>query len=183
MKITCNQFENLLSFYVNNELTDNLKQAFEDHLNICPQCREKYSIIHSIIDEIKEAYNKFINSEDYRITKTVEEDCVKTDCNLLELSAYVDNELPEERSVKIRQSIVSRPNVRKKVEKLYKLRKILTESFIDEKNSLKSDFSRSIVRSLNENYEYRRAYIHCLIFIMVIVASVVLSVWFIFHVV
>lgn len=35
MKISCNQFEGLISFYLNNELNETLKEAFEEHLKEC----------------------------------------------------------------------------------------------------------------------------------------------------
>jgi len=190
MKISCSQFENLLSFYLNKDLTDNLKNAFEQHLKECNYCKEKYKIICSIINNIKNAYEQFINSEHLPFqtnnTEILEENTNQTadiynGINNIELSAYIDNELPDERSIKIRQDIGSKPKTRKKLEKLYNLRKLLKNSYSEEKNNLKIDFSKNIIKIFNENYTHRKVYMHCLIFIMLVIGSVIVSILFIVH--
>ena len=192
MKITCSQFENLLSFYMNNDLSDALKTAFEEHMKECNYCREKYAVVHSIVDNIKDAYNQFIYSDEngvgVNMTKYAENRADKNensdmydDYNNVELSAYIDNELPDDRSIKIRRSIGSRPKVRKKIERLYKLRKIMHNCQIEAKNSFRTDYSIAKVHTLNENYTQRKTYMHCLIFIMLVVASAIASLWMIIH--
>ena len=185
MELSCNQFESLLSFYINHELKDNIKEAFEEHLCHCQRCKEKYEIVCSIINEVRLAYDKYISSNDFKELApayTYEDDSdYDEDSSSFELSAYIDNELPEDRNIKIRQSIGSKPKVRKKVEKLYGLRKILMSSFNEQKNSLKTDYSKNIVKTLNYNYEYKQAYIHCLGFLMFVMLTLVTSLLIIMH--
>ena len=186
MKLSCNQFESLLSFYINNELTDNLKKSFEAHLCSCPACREKYDIIRSIISEIKLAYENLVKPEELKMTADSSVRTAETgvdEANGFELSAYIDNELPEDISIKIRQNIGSKPSVRRKIEKLYGLRKILVSSFNEHKNTLRTDYSKNIVRSLNTNYEYKQAYLHCLGFIMFVVSMLILSIFLVLRLV
>ena len=63
MKISCNQFEGLISFYLNNELNETLKEAFEEHLKECPTCHIRYNMLSSIITDLKDSYNQIIVEE------------------------------------------------------------------------------------------------------------------------
>ena len=180
MKITCAQFEGLISFYMDGELSESLKNTFEEHLKLCPNCNMKYSVISKIINDIKDAYSKYISQET---------DCIEAEISGVEqnseitqyLSAYIDNELPEEFNIKIRRSIIAKPKERDKLEKLYKLRKIMSKSFVEQKNKLKTDYSREIVRLINKSSETKEVYFHCTLFIIVVIGAVALSVWAIFN--
>lgn len=178
MKITCSQFEELFSFYLNGELKDTLKNSFEEHLNTCPHCHMKYKLLRTIITDIREAYNKFITDENKVETEPVESSEYVTGT---ELSAYIDNELSEENSVKIRRNIIAKPKVREKIEKLYKLRKIMSDSFTEHKNKMKTDFSKNIISELDENILKKNAYIHCVGFILFVTMILFASLWFVFH--
>lgn len=161
MKITCSQFEGLISFYLNNELSETLKEAFEEHLRECPTCHIRYNMLSSIITDLKDAYNQIIVEED--------------DIQLRELSAYIDNELDDEVSVKMRRNIIAKPLLRKKLESLYNLRKIMNNEFDAQKNKLRNDYSKSIVRGLDTNSSNRHAYLHCVAFIMFVIGIVFVS--------
>lgn len=180
MKITCNQFEGLLSFYLNNDLGENLKNMVEEHIRNCPDCRMKYDVLHTIIDDIKDAYKQFINGDDY-IVKDDNED--NDTHSLSELSAYIDNELSDEHSVKLRKKIVAKPKLRQKIDKLYKIRKFMSSSFKEQKNKLKTDYSKNIVRDINTNLKTRQSYYHCIGFILFVLGMVCLSILIIMHIV
>ena len=171
MKITCEQFEGLLSFYLNNDLGENLTCMVEEHLRDCPRCKTKYDILHTIIDDIKGAYNKFINGDDYIIDKQE-----SNTLSIKELSAYIDNELSDEQSIKIRRNIITKPKLREKIDKLYKLRKLLTESFNEHKGKLKKDYAKNIMQEVNTNHKTRQAYYHCIGFIVFVLGMVCLSI-------
>lgn len=51
----CKDFEENLTFYIENELPDELKKAFEEHLHECFKCRE---LLNSLI-EIKDVLSNF----------------------------------------------------------------------------------------------------------------------------
>ena len=177
MKINCNQFENLFSFYLNGDLSVPMKEAFEQHLRECHQCCVKFDILKNIIGDIKEAYNKFIAEEDYFETEVVTQEYVTGS----ELSAYIDNELSDENSVKIRRNIIAKPKVREKIDKLYKLRKIMSDSFAEQKKRLKTDFAKDIVGQMNKQNFRNNAYVHCIAFILFVVTVFVFSIWILFH--
>ena len=93
MEITCAQMDVLLSFYVEGDLSKALKIKVEEHLKKCPVCREKYEIIKTMIQDLKtsveekeEIYSSKAGSQ-YRIFQN-------------NLSAYIDNELPADESIK-----------------------------------------------------------------------------------
>ena len=173
MKINCNQFENLFSFYLNGDLSVPMKEAFEQHLRECHQCCVKFDILKNIIGDIKEAYEQYIYQEDYIDSEPVTQEYVTGS----ELSAYIDNELSDENSVKIRRNIIAKPKVREKIDKLYKLRKIMSDSFLEQKKRLKTDFARDIVSQMNKQNLRNNAYVHCLLFILFVAAVLVFSIW------
>ena len=179
MDINCNQFENLLSFYVNDDLTESMKTAVEEHMRLCPVCAMRYGVVKSIIEDIKSAYNDVLTNSGF------ENDCFDIiepeyeisdeDIKISELSAYIDNELGEEESVKIRRDIIAKPKLRKKVEKMYGLKKMISNSYHNQRSRLKSDFSKEIVKSLNSNLRERQIYMHCVMFILFVVCIIAIS--------
>lgn len=184
MQITCNQFESLLSFYIDGDLSESLKQIFENHLEECSHCKMKYKVISSIISDIKGAYDDLITP----IGDCIEAEIVKTNAiengeiSETELSAYVDNELSDESNIKIRKNIIAKPKIRQKIEKMYKLKKFISDSYIEQRNKLKNDYSKSIIKLLNQGITSREIYIHCALFIGVVIVSLIASAWIIMKV-
>ena len=178
MKITCAQFEGLISFYLNNELSDNLKAAFEEHLDSCPSCHIRYNMLSSIINELKEAYNQIIteeNIEDIPCVEVSDDEEDAEDIQSSELSAYIDNELNDEFSIKMRRNIIAKPKLRKKLERLYNLRKIMSGSFDEQKSKLRTDYSKAILRELDVNTSNGNVYLHCFAFIMFVIGIIFIS--------
>lgn len=73
------------------------------------------------------------------------------ECNELKinLSAYVDNELSDEENIKVKKYIISNPQARQELEDLYKLRKVMQNSFEKTKQETKVDFSKFILRRID----------------------------------
>ena len=134
MKLTCSQMDVLITFYIDKELSSNLKSQVEDHLKNCPTCRAKYDIVKSMIIELKNSYennnktpnkqvkNSKISSEQFRLFKN-------------NLSAYVDNEL-------------NNLQARKELEDNYNIRKLMQESFKKSESEAKRDFSKQVLKQL-----------------------------------
>lgn len=181
MKITCSQFEGLMTFYIDNELSEKLTTAFEEHMKNCPNCSMKFKVIKSIVNDIKTAYDKIICENNYQ--PPIETDIAEgkqidpEDLSNLDLSAYIDNELSEENSIRVRKNLIAKPTVRKKLERMYKLRKILSGSFSEQKNLMRNDFSKDVIRSINADFSAKEVCIHCFIFIFVVLLAIALSVW------
>lgn len=182
MKLTCGQFEGLITFYIDGDLSNSLKHAFEEHLAECSGCAMKFKVIRSIISDIKGAYKKIISdncpTEDKQPSVQLSNPVITaSEVSLMELSAYVDNELSDEGNIRIRRNIVSKPKIRGKIEKLYKLKKIMHNSFDEQKNKMKTDFSKEVVRTVNNDITARQVCVHCFAFILVVILAIVLSVW------
>lgn len=179
MKITCNQIDGLIYFYLNNELSNNLKIAFEEHIKNCPECQKKYKLLSSIITDLKDSYNQIlvennptVNLYNYSELANDNEDEI---VELKELSAYIDNELNDDTSIKMRKNIIAKPFLRKKLENLYNLRKIMNKEFDTQKNKLKNDYSKSIIRELDTSTQNKHAYLHCIAFIILVISIVFIS--------
>lgn len=181
MKINCNQFEGLMTFYLDNTLSERMSEAFESHLKECPNCEMKFRVIRSIIDDVKDAYNKILldsGMEEY-LSSDVAVDVSEQieDISALDLSAYVDNELCDDKNIKMRKSIIARPGIRTKLDKLLKLKKVMNDAYLETKKKNKIDYSKVITRKLNNNITTRQVCIHCFGFLLVVIIAVALSVW------
>ncbi len=144
MEITCLQMDVLISFYLENELSETLRKKVEEHLKICPNCRAKYNIISSLLDDIASTVasdNKPLNtnsstSESYRLFKN-------------NLSAYIDNELSEHESVKLKKYTINNKQAKKELENAYNIRRLMKNSFQTTKSQTKNDFSKKILNKLH----------------------------------
>ncbi len=174
MKLTCKQFEELLPFYLNDELSDTLKTAFVEHLHNCPNCHIKFNMLNSIVNDLKDAYNQLIFEPQKENLTTLTEDNKEND-DSADLSAYIDNELNDNINIQIRRNIVTKPKLRKKIEQLYSVRKLLTDSFNNQKNRLKNDFSKEIMKRINKKQQRKDNYSHCLYFIYFVLSMVIIS--------
>lgn len=120
MENDCSKISDLLAFYINDELNEDVRKTVENHLKECSFCRERAENISSSITPQFEA-----------------------------LSAYIDNELDDKENLKLKKNIISNPAMRKELEKLYALKKVLKNSFKRKENEMKEDYTRLIFRELN----------------------------------
>lgn len=141
MKITCDQFETLMHFYMDNDLKPSIKEAFEEHLETCPACRQKYEAFKNIIMDLRESYKKFSSGDTQVKLKNKEEHTLNTS-----ISAYIDNELDIQENIKLKKIIISKPDVRQKLENIISLKELLKNSF--EKTRPEEDFSRKILKTM-----------------------------------
>ena len=144
MKLTCAQMDILISFYLENEISPSLKKQVEEHLQECSVCAAKYDIVKSMISEMKESVAQpvshsessgFTNSHQYNLFKT-------------NLSAYIDNELPNNENIKIKKFAINNKKARQDLENSYSLRKLMKDSFNKAKVEAKRDFSKCILKQL-----------------------------------
>ena len=147
MKLTCAQMDVLLTFYIEDDLSTNLKTQVEDHMKTCASCRAKYDIIKSMFADIKSSLE--IKSEPTANSKYV--DTVTSKQFRLfkdNLSAYIDNELSNDENIKIKKFAINNNKARKELEQNYNIRKLMNESFNKAKSEMRQDFSRSVLRQL-----------------------------------
>lgn len=152
MKLTCSQMEILISFYIEDELSPCLKQQFEEHLSNCETCSNKFKIVRSMIDEIK--MNTVPNHSDNSFENNYETDVHSSLFNS-KLSEYIDNELSNEESIKIKKIAITNKKARKELEDSYNIRRLMNDSFKKTKSDNKMDFTRNILKKLELEDENR----------------------------
>lgn len=150
INLTCTQVSALLSFYIDDKLSSQLKQFVEAHLATCPTCRAKLDALRDMVKSLKAVHEKIADikpevsenpdSEQYSNFKT-------------NLSAYVDNELSSDENIKIKKYVISNPKARGDLEDMYKLRKTLNNSFEKARNEAKDDYSRYILKRIDIHEE------------------------------
>ena len=150
MEITCLQMDVLISFYIEGDLSEALKTKVEEHLRNCPTCRAKFNIISSLFSDFKkevsvkqaeEAYSTNTHSShQYKFFKK-------------NLSAYIDNELPEEENVKMKKYTINNKKARRELEDTYHIRKLMQDSFKKSRDDKKPDFSKNIMKQINNEYK------------------------------
>ena len=143
MKLTCAQVDVLLSFYMDGELSASLKKQIEEHFEECKSCKTKYEIFHNVFGEIKSTvFNKPCETKDYT---TNSEQYKHFHTNL---SSYIDNELTDNDSLKIKKFTIVNKNARKELENNYNLKKMMNNSYKKIKNDIKTDFVRNTIKKL-----------------------------------
>ena len=65
------------------------------------------------------------------------------------MSAYLDNELSDEDTVRFKKFAIANPPVRKELETMYKLKNAINLSFEKTKGTFKEDFTKDIIVKLN----------------------------------
>ena len=150
MELTCAQMDVLLSFYIEEELSKALKKQVEEHLEKCPSCRAKFDIIKTMLADLKTTYN--IENKDANLNKTREDYHAATSEHYRvfqnNLSAYLDNELTSEESIKLKKFTINNKTARKDLEDCYNIRRLMNDSFKKTKLDTKQDFSKSILRQM-----------------------------------
>ena len=152
MELTCAQMDVLISFYIDGDLSKSLKTQVESHLKQCSSCKAKYDIIKTMILDIKNDLSnsdalennlkdesvfdqKQVTSQHYRVFRS-------------NLSAYVDNELPTEETIKIKKYTINNKKAREELENCYNLRRLMNDSLNKAKSDIKQDFTRSVLKQL-----------------------------------
>ena len=163
-KLTCNQISALLNFYVENKLSPRLKEQINQHLEKCPHCKKKIKELQKILENYRV---KVISSNNFTSTPT--------DLDLHNnLSAYIDNELSGKENLKIRKMTISNPNVRKELESLYKYQQVMQAAYTKTKTDAKINYSKGILKELNDDNDYTTTYFYKLAGIFVVLISAII---------
>lgn len=150
INLTCTQVSALLSFYIDDKLSSQLKQFVEAHLATCPTCRAKLDALSDMVKSLKEVHNKLadIKNEPAESADSEQYNNFKDS-----LSAYIDNELSDDENIKIKKYVISNPKARGDLEDMYKLKTALHNSFERTKHESKEDYARYILRRIDIHEE------------------------------
>lgn len=166
--LTCTQVSALLNFYIEGKLNSRLREYFELHLEKCPHCKNKVKQLQNILNKYKHKQASS-NSNYYS----------KQDNNfeiINKLSAYMDNELNSNESIKIKKMTIANPKARQELENLYKFQKAIHSAYERTKNNSKYDYSKNIMTQVQESYDYYSTkYFYKLAAIFVILLSVIIA--------
>lgn len=138
--LTCAQVSALLPFYIEDKLSLHLRHFVESHLEICPKCTVKFEALKKMLSSLHNAHES-VPAEN--LSAKIAESSFSDELRV-NLSAYVDNELNDIDSIKVKKQIISNPEARKEVENMYVLKKTLATAFEKEKNDFKDDYSKLI---------------------------------------
>lgn len=149
MNLTCTQVSALLSFYIDDKLSFQLKQFVESHLEICPACRAKLEALKNMVQSLKEVHKKLAEIK----PESENDSNPQFDSFKVSLSAYIDNELSDEENIRVKKYVISNPKARQELENMYTLRKVLNNSFDKMKNEVKEDYSKYVLRRIDMQEE------------------------------
>ena len=104
MKLTCAQMDVLISFYLEGELSSNLKLQVEEHIKNCIGCKAKFEILKTMLTDLKTN----LDLDDEKLAPQSDEFKPKTTSLQYRvfknnLSAYIDNELSNDENIKIKK--------------------------------------------------------------------------------
>lgn len=140
----------LISFYLEGDLSNNLKQQVEEHLKKCSNCRAKYDIIKSMFSDLKNCFDIEENSANKNEFNNSINNTTSSQYRLFQnnLSAYIDNELTNDENIKIKKFTINNRQARKDLEENYGIRKLMGESFRKTKEETRFDCSKNILKQL-----------------------------------
>ena len=156
-EISCEQIDILLSYFIDKKLSNKIMTEIEYHLNICSSCREKYMNMLRIAKNYYDIKQIVCPEEDTNIySKTYMEKSYKD--FQLNLSAYIDNELPDKENLRIKKFAIVNAIARQDLENMISFRQLLQDSFIKTKSNFKRDLSKQTINNINENSRDKHKY-------------------------
>ena len=143
--LTCSQVIALLTYYIQGKTNYQVTNFIESHLKKCPSCREKFETLQKVLNDLNAEKRKIDNIEPQKVVPIS-----SYGTNFIEkMSAYLDNELSDEDTVRFKQFAIANPPVRKELETMYKLKNAINLSFEKTKGTFKEDFTKDIIVKLN----------------------------------
>ena len=138
--LTCEDISRLILPYIDDKLNQNKRNRVALHLRNCPFCMEKYRIIKSLFDSIKQRnIQRAKKFQQYRL-----------------LSAYCDNEVSANTKENIEASLALSCELVQRTLKINALRKVLNYTFEQKFSSLDLKLEKKIIERLkNGNLFYR----------------------------
>ena len=132
--LTCEDISRLILPYIDDKLTEQKRNRVALHLRNCPFCMEKYRIIKSLFDKIKQKnIQRAKKFQQYKL-----------------LSAYSDNEVTENIKHNIEASLALSCELTQRAIKINSLRKLLNTTFEKQFEGLELNLEKTIIQRLKE---------------------------------
>ncbi|MDD3236708.1 MAG: zf-HC2 domain-containing protein [Candidatus Gastranaerophilales bacterium] len=145
----CKQVNSMISLYIDGKLNDEHKQIVEKHFEECPKCFEKYKAMKEVVENLKLSYERLLNEfeamENANLFNIREYERFSDN-----LSAYMDNELSYEESVKFRKYLLKSKSARNDLTTAYKVKNAMQDTILANYLDNQFDFSKKIVTQLKK---------------------------------
>lgn len=139
----------MISLYIDGKLNDEHKQIVEKHFEECPKCFEKYKAMKEVVENLKLSYERLLNEfeamENANLFNIREYERFSDN-----LSAYMDNELSYEESVKFRKYLLKSKSARNDLTTAYKVKNAMQDTILANYLDNQFDFSKKIVTQLKK---------------------------------
>lgn len=140
----------MLAMYIENKLNDEDKSFVENHFLMCSECYQKYLEMKKIIGNLHFEYKKLLNEfEKIESEKTF--NIREYEMFYMNISPYIDDELNYDECVKFRKYLLKSKSARTELALAYSLKNNIKHSLIFFKNNLNIDYSKKIIKKLQEN--------------------------------
>lgn len=130
--LTCEDISRLILPYIDDKLNENKRNRVALHLRNCPFCMEKYRIIKSLFDTIKQKnIQRAKKFQQYKL-----------------LSAYCDNEVSQNTKDNIEASLALSCDLVHRVLKINTLKKILNDTFEKKFENIELNLEKKVIERL-----------------------------------
>lgn len=130
--LTCEDISRLILPYIDDKLNEDKRNRVALHLRNCPFCMEKYRIIKSLFDTIKQKnIQKAKKFQQYKL-----------------LSAYCDNEVSQNTKDNIEASLALSCDLVHRVLKINTLKKILNDTFEKKFENIELNLEKKVIERL-----------------------------------
>lgn len=149
----CKKVVSMLFLYIENKLDDEDRAFVENHFQYCSDCYNKYLEMKEIIKNLHFEYEKLLN-EFERIESSQMFNIREYEMFYKNISPYIDDELCYDDSIKFRKYLLKSKPARAELANAYGLRNNIKNSVAAFKNSLNINYSKKIIRRLQEENKY-----------------------------
>ncbi len=132
--LTCENISRLILPYIDDKLSDDKRNRVALHLRNCPFCMEKYAIIKSLFDKIKQRnIQRAKKFQQYRL-----------------LSAYCDNEVSQNTKENIEASLALSCELAQRTIKINSLKKLMHTTFESQFANLDLNLEKKVMQRYKE---------------------------------
>ena len=130
--LTCEDISRLILPYIDDKLSQDKRNRVALHLRNCPFCMEKYRVIKSLFEAIKQKnIQRAKKFQQYKL-----------------LSAYCDNEVSQNTKDNIEASLALSCDLVRRVLKINTLKKILNDTFEKKFENIEFNLEKKVIERL-----------------------------------
>lgn len=130
--LTCEDISKLILSYIDDKLSQDKRNRVALHLRNCPFCMEKYRVIKSLFDTVKQKnIRRAKKFQQYRL-----------------LSAYCDNEVSQNTKESIEASLALSCDLVHRILKINSLKKLLANNFEEKFADFELNLEKKVIERL-----------------------------------